>query len=73
MIEILVFLVSFVSLILSIIIMATSAKLKSDTNPLTVNRAETIYNSGTGLLFISLVITAVSGFKVFGKRKEYLS
>lgn len=69
--ELLVFLISFVALILSIIIMATSAKLKNSTDTLTVNRAETIYNSGTGLLVISLAIAVISGFKVFGKRKEY--
>ena len=69
--EVLVFVVSFIALILSIVVMSTSAKLKESDNTLTVNRANTIYNSATGLFVISLVICLFSGYHVFMKRKEY--
>jgi Na+/H+ antiporter NhaD/arsenite permease-like protein len=69
--ELLVLIVSFIALILSIIVMVTSSKLKNSSDTLIVNRANTIYNAGTGLFVISLFIVIVSGFKTFQKRKEY--
>ena len=69
--ELLVLVVSFIALILAIIIMATSSKLKDSSDTLIANRANTIYNSATGLFVISLFIVIVSGFKTFQKRKEY--
>ena len=47
--ELIVLIVSFIALILAIIIMATSSKLKDSSDTLIVNRANTIYNSATGL------------------------
>lgn len=69
--ELIVFIVSFISLILSIIVMATSSKLKDSSDTLVVNRANTVYNAGTGLFVISLIVAVMSGYKVFMERKKY--
>jgi hypothetical protein len=63
-------LVSFVCLILSIIIMSNSSKLKSSSDTLTADRANTIYNAGTGIFVISAFGLLFFGMKLFSQHKD---
>lgn len=60
----------FVSSVLSIIVMANSSKLKQDKDSLTADRANTIYNAGTGIFVISVLGLLYFGSKLFSAHKE---
>ena len=66
-------LVFFISLILAIIVMSNSAKLKQDKDSLTADRANTIYNASTGIFVLSALGLLFFGFKLFTQHKDKLS
>lgn len=65
-------LVSFVTLILAIIVMSNSSKLKSSQDTLTADRANTIYNAATGIFVLSALGLLWFGYKLFTQHKDKL-
>ena len=59
-----------VSTILSVIVMANSSKLKQDKDSLTADRANTIYNAGTGIFVLSALGLLYFGSKLFSAHKD---